>query len=74
MNNQQLEEFGTMKAEIKNIKTTVTNIDAKLDKVLDCKLDKKEFQAYRENQSNWYRWVPTLVTVAIALILLFRGI
>ena len=74
MNAKQIEEFATMKEEIKTIKTTVEKIDNKLDKVMECKVDKDEFIRYKESQSNWYRWLPTLITLLLALVIFFRGL
>lgn len=74
MNAKQIEEFATMKEEIKTIKTVVEKIDNKLDKVIECKVDKDEFIRYKESQSNWYRWLPTIITCILALIIFFRGI
>jgi uncharacterized protein YukE len=74
MNAKQIEEFATMKEEIKTIKSVVEKIDNKLDRVIECKLDKDEFMRFKDSQSNWYRWIPTLITLILAFIIFFRGL
>ena len=74
MNTKQIEEFATMKEEVKNIKSTVYKIDNKLDQVLECKLDKQVFENYLKSQNEWIRWVPYVIILVLTLITFFRGL
>ena len=70
-----------MKEEIKTIKCTVDKIDKKLDvqdikmeNYFNCKLDKEEFNRWKDANTKWVQWLPTIIMGLISLtILIFRG-
>lgn len=77
-NEERLMKLETQMTDVKDIlvdlKSAIKCNGTKLDKVIEGKVDKTEFDEYKKSQSNWYRWIPTLVTMLLALVIFLRGI
>ena len=67
MNKEETREFGMLKQQVDDIDKTVTKIDKKLDKVIESKLDKDDFETYKNSNRSWQQWIfPTILSLIMA--------
>lgn len=68
MNKEEIKEFGMLKQQVDDIDKTVTKIDKKLDKVIESKLDKDDFDDYKKNQISWKQWIFPMICSVIMVV------